>query len=306
MRADAVRTITRPAMGAEVAVTTDASDIAVQTALTVVATLDRRWSRFRDDSKLSRINTADGPAVARPSTDRIIEVALAGRTLTDGWYDPTLGQAIAAAGYRHDHAAGWADEIDPVPGGPASVDGDTGLVHVPAGTSIDLGGIAKGWAADLGATLLADTGALHAGVAVGGDLRVRSRTRAVVEIEPPGAEFADAPILVGMRDGGVAVSGPTKRRAEDGRLHLIDPTTGRPAADPRVAVVIAASAAGAEMLATAASIAPVHAARTILERAGATAWLVERGGELTTIGTPERFLLDDGWLAEPARREWAL
>lgn len=292
-------------MGAEVVLTTNASEMAVHAALTIVATLEQRWSRFLPDSELSRINAADGPAVARPSTARIIEIALAGRTLTGGWFDPTRGLDLVAAGYAGDRA--W-DDAGPVPHriDDVTVDGDSGLVHVPEGTAIDLGGIAKGWTADVAASLLFEAGATHAGASIGGDTRIRSRTRALVEIESPHPDRSDAPALVGLRDGGVAVSGPTKRRTDDGRHHLIDPSTGQPAAAPRVAAVIAASAAGAEMLATAASVAPWLEARALVERAGATAWLVEADGSLTTVGPTERFLLDDGWLAEPARREWAL
>ena len=296
-------------MGAEVQLTTDAPAIAVDAALAVVATLERRWTRFDATSELRRLNaTAGGPAVVRPSTARLLDVALAGRSLTDGWFDPTRGADLRAAGYTRDHADGWKPATGGPPAEPGAVvvDADSGLVHLPAGVEIDLGGVAKGWTADTVAALLMENGAAHAGVSIGGDLRVRSHTRVVVEVEPPAPDDPAAPMLVGLRDGGVAVSGPAKRRADDGRHHLIDPTTGRPAAAPRVAVVIAASAAGAEMLATAASIAPRSVAETIVERAGATGWLVESDGSLQAVGTPDRFLLDEGWLAEPVGRAWAM
>lgn len=295
-------------MGAEVSITTDASSIAIDAALSVVATLERRWTRFDANSELSRLNAAGGPAVVRPSTARLLDIALAGRSLTDGWFDPTRGADVCAAGYVRDHADGWssASPAGPTFAGEVVVDADSGLVHVPSGVEIDLGGVAKGWTADTAAALLFANGATHAGVSVGGDIRVRSRTKVIVEVEPPAPDRTDAPMLVGLCDGGVAVSGPTKRRADDGRHHLIDPTTGRPAASPCVAVVVAASAAGAEMLATAASIAPPTVAETIIERAGATGWLIGADGAMRAVGSPSRFLLDDGWLAEPARREWAM
>ncbi|MEM7140145.1 MAG: FAD:protein FMN transferase [Actinomycetota bacterium] len=306
MRADALRTVTRPAMGADVTITTDASPIAVEAALAVVATLERRWTRFDPESELSRINDAAGPAVARPSTARVVEMALAGRSFTDGWFDPTRGRQIEAAGYRDSLEHGWSEPADPAhSAGDVDVDGASGLIDVPSDLAIDLGGIVKGWTADMATGLLADAGASHAGVSIGGDLRIRSRTRAIAEIEAPDPTRAAPPALVALRDGGVAVSGPTKRRAGDGRHHLIDPTTGRPASCPRVAVVVAATSAGAEMLATAASVAPQDAAVRILERAGATAWLVEADGRLTTIGTPERFMLEAGWLGAPSQRAWS-
>ncbi len=283
-------------MGAEVAISSDASEIAVAAALRVVAVLEARWSRFRDDSELSRLNRSEGPAIVRPSTARIIEVALAGRRLTCGWFDPTRGADLAACGYRESHDAGWAPSR-PRPDrlGDVDLDPESGLIHVPNGVAIDLGGIAKGWAADTAVALLRRSGATHAGVTLGGDVRISADSRALVEVEAPDAVPGPA-ALVGLRDGGVAVSGPTRRRTADGRHHLIDPRTGRPAATARVAAVISATAAGAEMLATAAAIAPRAEAEAIVAAAGATAWLIDDDGTRHRVGEPERFLLDHGWL----------
>jgi FAD:protein FMN transferase len=303
-----IRTVVGPAMGGEVRVTTDASAVAIRAALTVVARLEKRWSRFLPDSELSLANGGDGLVVVRPSTARIIEIALAGRRLTDGWFDPTRGAEIVATGYDRPLAEGWGRRRA-APSRHSThdvvIDADSGLLSIPSGVALDLGGIAKGWTADLAAAVVYDNGADFVGVEVGGDIRVRSRHRAVVDIDSPDGD-ATFPMRVGLRDGGVAVSGPTRRRGPNGEHHLIDPFTGRPARRPRVAAVIAASAAGAEMLATAAAIAPLDTARAFLERAGATAWLVDADGEVAAIGEPERFLLDDGWLATSARREWAM
>ena len=304
MSADAVLTTTRrPAMGAEVEITTDVSPVAISAALHVVARLEQRWTRFSDDNELAMLNAADGPALARASTARVIEVALAGRTITRGWFDPTRGTDVRAAGYEH-ASQSWVQASERAPrGGEVEIDGDTGLVHIPVGVEIDLGGIAKGWASDVAATLLRERGASHAGVAVGGDVRVCSDTPALVEVASP-ACISAPPAIVSLRDGGVAVSGPTKRRTADGRHHLVDPFTGRPARHPRVAVVIAAAAAGAEMLATAAAIAPSEDAVDIISSVGATAWLIEPDGALTAVGEPDRFLLESGWLAQPSGRRW--
>ena len=291
-----LHSVNRPAMGADVEITTDASATATEAALTVVRTLEHRWSRFRPDSEISRLNASDGPAVARPSTARLIEIALAGCRLTRGWFDPTRGADLCALGYRRPFDDGW-EEVVPLPTrlGEMSVDAETGLVDVPAGVEVDLGGIAKGWTADVAAALLRAADASHAGVAIGGDVRVSSDTRVLVDVAAPDDATAD-PAIVGLRDGGVAVSGPTRRRAADGRHHLIDPFTRRPATRARVATVISSSAAGAEMIATAAAIAPRHEAVEIVESLGATAWLVEAHGDVTAVGRPDPFLLDPGWL----------
>ncbi len=302
-----VCSVTEPAMGAEVTITTDAPTAAVRAALTIVSTLERRWSRFSPSSEISIANRSGGAVVVHPLTAHVIEVALAGRAATGGWFDPTRGAELVAAGYGRTFTEGWG-ERGPTPRrhrGEVTVDADTALVGVPAGISLDLGGIAKGWAADLAATTVFESGAAFVGVDIGGDVRVRSHDRAIVDVVAPGDE-PGSPMRIGLRDGGVAVSGPTRRRDADGRHHLIDPFTGAPSLHPRVAVVVAASAAGAEMLATAAAIAPLTTACDLIDRAGATAWLVEANGDVVAVGRPERFVLDGGWLDEPARREWVV
>lgn len=255
-------------MGSRLEITTDGSAVAVETAAAVVARLERRWSRVDPESELRRLVSAPGPVVARPSTARILALAVAGHRLTDGWFDATGGR-------------------DPV------LDAERGLVHVAPGADLDLNGIAKGWAADAAASLLRDAGASWAGVSVGGDTRVCATSKVLVTVGSPFPGSVDA--VVALRDGGVAVSGPTPRGDGDGH-HLIDPFTGRPAAAPRYSVVVAATAAGAEMLATAAAIAPRPAAVDMVERFGATAWLVETDGSTTAAGDPDAYLAGAGWL----------
>lgn len=263
-------------MGTEVEITTDASEVAVAAALEIVASLDRRWSCVRPGSELSRLNRAHGPVVARPSTARAIGLALAGTRLTRGWFDPT----------RSVHAA------VPARDGAVAFDARTGLVDIPDGIELDLGGIAKGLAADIAAALLREGRATQAGVSIGGDVRIRSDTRVLVEVAAPGGR-PGAPALIGLRDGGIAVSGSTPRR---------DPITGRPAATGRAATVVATTAAGAEMLATAAAIAPIAEVVDFIEAQGATAWLVEADGSMTTVGEPDRFLVAAGWLDDRSSR----
>jgi thiamine biosynthesis lipoprotein len=255
-------------MGSYVEITTDASIVAAETAAAVVARLERRWSRLDPGSELRRLAAAGGPVVARPSTARILALADAGRRLTDGWFDATGG-------------------CDPV------LDAEQGLVHVTPGAVLDLNGIAKGWAADTAAALLRDAGASWAGVSVGGDTRVWATTRVLVTVGSPLADTPDA--VVALRDGGVAVSGPTPLPDGAGH-HLVDPFTGRPAERARYSVVVAATAAGAEMLATATAIAPRPTAVELVARCGATAWLVERDGSTTAVGDPDAHLVGAGWL----------
>jgi thiamine biosynthesis lipoprotein len=183
---------------------------------------DAVFSRFREDSELSRVNRAAAEHVAVSSLfARVVREALAAAAATGGLVDPTLGVAIEAAGYDCDFAA---LDNDPRPAGTTAA-GSWRSVHVagnllkrPPGTKLDLNGVVKGLAVDEALRLLGDDGF----VAAGGD--VASNGAVVVGL--PGGES------VTLRAGGIATSGSTARRWVRGGVqqhHLLDPASGRPA-----------------------------------------------------------------------------
>ena len=108
------------------------------------------------------------------------------------------------------------------------------------GSSVDLGGIAKGWLADRLAKDLGDNVLVN----LCGDLFARGGGE-TGEGWPIG--FGDRTLL--LKDMGAATSGTTKR-AWAGGHHLIDPRTGRPAQTDLTEVsVLASTATDAEIYA---------------------------------------------------------
>src|SRR3954447_17566868 len=143
------------------------------------------WSRFRPESELSRLNAGSGSWVeVSPETFALIEAAIAGWTLTEGRFDPTVLPALVAAGYDRtfDSIAG----TPPAAFEPQQNEGDDGCddigldrerhsIRLPAGVTVDLGGIAKGHTADLVAEELMRLGPAGAVANSGGDVRVVGR-----------------------------------------------------------------------------------------------------------------------------------
>jgi thiamine biosynthesis lipoprotein len=224
--------------------------------------LERRWSRFRDESELSRLNGAAGrPSVVGVETADLIERSVWAWRRTGGLFDPTVLAAVRAAGYDRsfDELAGRTTIAArpglPAPGAAAiTVDRATGLVELPSGVGLDPGGIGKGLAADLCATAAVDAGADAALVSVGGDLRVAGTPPEhgwEVEID----HHVVAPARLNLHQGALATSSTLRRRwsTDSGTAHhVIDPRTGRPTDGPVVAVsVVAGQAWWAEALATA-------------------------------------------------------
>ncbi len=261
-------TMERPAMGSRALIAADLGTTHLEPVHEVIAAAERRWSRFRVDSVVSAINRSSEPVAVDPDTQALLDFAASARTVTNGWFHAGPKRAGVGVSQR----------------------------QVQTQRELDLGGIAKGWTADLASDRLAAAGASVAVVDIGGDVRVRAERMVHVECEAP--DRRANPVVFAVRDAGIAMSGPTRHGN-----HLIDPRTGQPA-DARIALVVARTAAGAEALATAAAVAPIPDAVRFLASVGAAAWLIEPDGSASTIGHPERFLADHGWLADRSARRW--
>lgn len=293
-----------PAMGTEVHVAAlgAAPGALVEVPFRVEA-LEQRWSRFRPDSDLCRLNRSEGRPV--PVDDETFDlVAAAARAWRDTGhrFDPTVHDALIAAGYDRSF-----DQLLPRPGprgAPPGVPGCGGIVldaaraqvTLPPGTHLDLGGIGKGRTADLVATGLVEGGARAAYVNLGGDLRIAGDlggTTVTVGIEDP-QTLESSRWVAHLAGGALATSSVARRRwvlGDTEAHHLIDPVTGRPAAGGVLAVtVVAAEAMAAEVLAKAALIAGRGDAAAVLRDAGVAGLVVAEDGTEECIGGIEAFL----------------
>src|SRR3979409_724468 len=69
-----------------------------------VRTYEARWSRFIAASELSRLNAAAGsPGLVPADTFALVALAVSAWQQTDGWFDPTVLDALEAAGYDRSH-----------------------------------------------------------------------------------------------------------------------------------------------------------------------------------------------------------
>jgi FAD:protein FMN transferase len=265
--------MTFPALGTTATVVVT-DPVRIEAAAAVVAAevsaCDQACSRFRDDSELSRLNTARGEEVAVSA--RLVEelvAALRAARLTDGVVDPTIGRALISAGYDRDFplvpAASTPPTVTlaPVPGWRClQVDVRSGRARVPAGVLVDLGATAKARCSDRAALVAASATDCGVLVSLGGDLAVAGPPPAggwKVRVTDDCAGEPGAPgQIVGLRDGGLASSGVTVRawrRGDAAFHHVIDPRTGQSAAVVwRTVSVAAATCTDANIAATAALV----------------------------------------------------
>ena len=241
--------------------------------------LEQVMSRFRPDSELSRLNAA-GELDASPDLAEVVELALEARDRSGGRFDPTVHDALVAAGYDRTFAELPADTAEAAEaaecGGAVEIDGNH--IRLGPGARLDLGGIGKGFAAERVAAELALAGPCL--VSAGGDVAVRG-VPAQDGCWP--VAVIDGPTL-GLTGGGLATSGVDGRRWRKGgdeQHHLIDPATGRPAESDLLRVTAHAdSAVAAEVLAKTLLLAGV----TEAVESGVPAVLVTTAGETLLVG----------------------
>jgi thiamine biosynthesis lipoprotein len=215
---------------------------------------EARFSRFQPGSMLSRLNR--GEVIGDPWIETAIELAIEAHEQTRGLFNPMVLPALARAGYDRsfEGVSGGAPQRSRVPPPGECLARSAGGWSVSGG-AIDLGGIVKGWTADLAVEHLSRR---VSGVFVnaGGDIRAAGAEDGVegwkVEVDAPGGGIA----WTGVIDGAIATSSVLKRRwataAGAAAHHLIDPRTGMPAESPFVQVTVrAASCAWAEVWAKA-------------------------------------------------------
>ncbi len=251
--------------------------------------LEAMWSRFRPDSDVSRMNAAGGQATpVAPETVDLVGLAIDGWRWSGGRFDPTVHDAVVAAGYdRTFLALGPTPRSMPPPDvpGPAEIEVDPpGRVRLPPAVALDLGGIGKGRAADLISEVLAEQepGLLN----LGGDLRVTGAPRVEpwqIGIVDP-FDPASTSCTLQLTQGALATSSTRTRHwtTRHGHAHhLIDPLTGAPADSGIASVtVLADSAAWAEIAAKSVLISGLGDGLRMLERQALPALVVTDAGQI--------------------------
>lgn len=234
---------------------------AVDAAIAEVARIEAKYSRYRDDSVLSRINAAAGAPAPVPVDDETAALLDFSATLhadSEGRFDVTSGVLRRSWDFRTGRVPTQAelDVLLPLVGW-SQVERPAGAVRLPrAGMELDFGGIGKEYAADRAATVLAAAGLKHGYVNLGGDLRLLGprpdgRPWSLGVRHPRQPEGVIASLV--LADGALATSGDYERFfVHEGRryCHILDPRTGWPATHWQSVSVVAPACVAAGALTT--------------------------------------------------------
>ncbi len=261
-------------------------------AIDEVARIEAKYSRYRPESVVSRINAAAGgdPIAIDAETWKLLAFADACFRQSDGLFDATSG--VLRRAWRFDAARVPGDaELAPLLAliGWERVELGDGRVRLPLrGMELDFGGFGKEYAVDRAALVLKEAGAGSALVNLAGDL-------AILGPQPDGAPWRvgiqnprrkeSLIATLPVRSGAIATSGDYERFVEvDGvrHCHVLDPRTGRSARGFRSVTV--------------------HGASCLVAGSAATIAMLkgrERGLEwLRDLGLAHLCVLDDGGLID--------
>ncbi|WP_231562397.1 FAD:protein FMN transferase [Sphingomonas sp. 35-24ZXX] len=242
-------------------------------------------SHWEPGSQLSRFNRADGGTRLELSQDfaAVMAAALSIASASGGAFDPAVGRLTDLWGLGPRRTTDDPDqcEIDAALAQAGwrrlAFDARSRSLFQPGGVWLDLSGIAKGFAVDAIADLLARHGLHHALVEIGGEcagrgLRPDGDPWWVDLEDPPGVRLP--PLRIALHQLSVATSGDYLRGG-----HTLDPATGRPAIHRTTAVsVLHPSCMLADAWATALSVLDDAAAQALACRHGLIARIVRRDG----------------------------
>lgn len=236
-------------------------------AVAWVAAFEAKYSRFRADSLISRINSAAGSSWidVDAEAETLFELCDTLYTMTQGVLDPTALPLIRLWNYKAENPrVPTANEVGAARAlvGWKKVQRQRGRIYLPErGMALDFGGFGKEYAVDQVAQLAIDHGLTAALIDFGHDLRAvgapPGRVAWHIGLEDP-KNPGRADGSIGVTNRGVASSGDYIRcfRVGEKRYgHIIDPRTGWPVANGCVqATVIAPTCLQAGVLSTAAFV----------------------------------------------------
>ena len=263
-------------------------------------------SDYHDGSELNRLCDAyvPGEPVA-VSTDlcRVLATARAVSTASRGAFDVTVGPVVKRwRRVRRTRVLPPAEELaalrERVGWAAVQVDQEAGTVTIDRpGVRLDLGGIAKGYAADEAGRVLRDRGVTRFLIDAGGDLLAGDPPpgKCGWRIGLPDAQRPDAAPtrFLSLVNAAVATSGDAYKFVQiDGvrYSHLVDPRTGLGLTDRSTVTVTAATGMTADAHASAVSVLGPKAGVALLNRTPGVAGRVTNG---TGMADSADFVVDD-------------
>jgi len=274
----------------------DSEDLARRAASAAferIQNLDEMLTDYNPESELMRLcrEASHRSVPVRGDLLSVLDRSLRFSRITDGAFDVSVGPLVAL--WREARRTKRLPEPRLLAEARARVgyknillDRKTGSINLRiSGMKLDVGGIAKGYAADQALAVLKEHGILRALVAAGGDITVSGAPPGkggwTIAVQSPAVAPGEKMALI-LHDCGVSTSGDTEQFVEirGARYsHIVDPKTGLGVQHSASVTVIAPDGTSADALATSLSVLPPKQGLKVAEsQAGVAALIVTRSG----------------------------
>jgi FAD:protein FMN transferase len=278
------------------------SSAAFRAAFDRIAQLDDALSDYKPTSELNRIcrSAVRNPVKVGQDLFRVLAASLKLSEESAGAFDVTLGPVIrlwrqARTDRRVPTPEALREAARRCGYGKLHLDAAAGTVLLDEpGMQLDLGAIAKGYAADAALLVLAQSGIRSALVAASGDLAIGE--------PPPGQRGWKIGVSHGGPDGGlerilvlhnagVSTSGDAEQHLEiEGKRysHIVDPATNMGLTTPITVTIVARWGIDADSLATAVSVLGADRGMAVIRKHADAAALVisGEGAEMRVVESP--------------------
>ena len=265
---------------------------------------EKLLSKTVEGSDVYRINHADGETVTvDPETWTILSRAKEMNALSGGAFSVTIAPVVAlwdfTGGTERMPTAAELEQTLPLVDDTKLVLGENSTVTLPAGMSIDLGGIAKGYIANQVADLVSARSSGSA-MSFGGNTYVTgtkpSGAAWSIGIQDPNSDTGTPLLVISLDEGTVVTSGVYERYFfRDGVRyhHILDPQTGISAQTGLLsATVVGLDSMAADAFATCCIVLGPEKAISLLEAQGQDGLLIlEDGSILYTEGFAQKYAL---------------
>ncbi len=247
--------------------------------------IEKKYSRYRQDNLLHRINHGEGqPLEMDEETTLLLNYAAQCFQLSDGLFDITAGVLRKIWSFQPGAIPPNDDKVQECLSliGWSRLSWEPPFLTLPQGMEIDFGGIGKEYAVDKAAQLASQSTEASFVVNFGGDLFINKPRRSgqpwKIAVDDPSATGVQQIGQIAVAHGGVATSGDARRfLLYKGKRysHILNPYTGYPIENAaRSVTVIADSCLEAGMLATFAILQGADG-RHFLEAQAVPFWIVD-------------------------------
>lgn len=254
-----------------------------------IGEFDKAYSRFREDSIVSKIAQEAGVYTLPKDSKLLFETYRKMYELSDGLVTPLMGKILVDAGYDKDYSLKPKDAISKAVDWDDSISFDFPNLTIQQPTAFDFGAIGKGYIIDLIGELLESNSITNYMINAGGDIRHRSSDHNQISVGLENPVNTTQAIGVARVLNKSICGSAGNRRAWAHFTHIINPKTVSSTTEILAVWSIADTTRVADALTTALYFVPIKTLQdnfsfeyAILYKSGALEWSPGFPGEFFT------------------------